>query len=100
LLIPTSVAHKLRPPKDPVGLGQFEGRTIVPMPIAAMDENDSPQSRKHQVGLAWKAADVQPITKALAMKKPSYQHLRRRILAPDRRHHSAADFRPDNVCHR
>jgi hypothetical protein len=66
------------------------------MPEAAVDVDDLPQTREHQVGRAGKIADVKPITVSERMDQATDEHLRHRVFRLHRRHDAGTlGFRKD-----
>ena len=71
----------------------------MPVPEAAVDEDDSAIAREDQVGLAGQFAAVQAITIAEAVKAAADEQFGPGVLAPDAGHHTAAHLRTDHVGH-
>jgi hypothetical protein len=58
----------------------------MPVPEAAVHENDLSSARKHEVRGARQAADVESVPEAERVDESPNDHLGFRILAPDARH--------------
>lgn len=74
-----------------LGLGQSVA-AAMPVPEAAMHEDDLVSARKHQVRRAGQTAHVQPKPEAQRVQRPTNDNLRLCVLATDARHERAASF--------
>ena len=69
---------------------QPEQRAVMPVPEAAMDEDDRTPSRKNDVGFSWQVPAVDAKPEAPAVQQASDQLLGLRVAAADSGHHAAA----------
>ena len=85
--VPLAVPLQLGKPKLLTALGQAPSHgAVVPMPEAAMDENDFAAADEGHVGTARQIAPVFPVAVAKAMGETPDLQLRNRILATDAGH--------------
>ena len=61
--------------------------TIVAVPEAAMDEENSPELGQNQVWTTGQVLDMEAVSKTLAMKMLTHNHLGLSVLAPDTGHY-------------
>lgn len=71
----------------------------MPVPKAAMNEDDSPKFRENDVRLTWQTGNVQSEAEARSVKQAAQHQLGFRVLAPDARHVPAAMFFRNPVRH-
>ena len=64
--------------------------TPVAMPETPVNEHDSLQPRKNEIGTSCKLTNVQAIAISHAVNEPAHDHLRRRVPLRNGRHHPAA----------
>lgn len=68
------------------------GASFMPVPEAAMNEDDSPVFWENDVRLTRQARNMQPETEARSVKQAAQHQLGFRVLAPDAGHVPAAMF--------
>jgi len=71
----------------------------VPVPEAAVHEDDLTTGRKNQVWFSRKFARVQTVSVARSVKEPAHKHFGRRVAAANAGHVEPALFRGEHVCH-
>lgn len=71
---------------------KLEQDTVVAVPEAPMDLDDSAVAGKRQIGLAGQFGHMQSIAEAFRIEPTSYHQFRLCILPSDASHHPAADF--------
>lgn len=69
----------------------------MPVPEAAMNKNADPIAREHKIRPSRKILLMKAVSEALPVQHASYLHFRRRVAAPDARHHARPDFLTDYV---
>ena len=71
----------------------------MPVPEAAMHEDDSAAPRKRQIRASWQILTMQPEAKAQRMQPLAQQHFRLRVLAADAAHIKPPLIRSEDVHH-
>lgn len=88
-----SVLLELRSPELLTRAGHdFTVAAIVPMPEAAVNEDNLLTGRENEVGTSGKRPHVKPITIAEGMDAFTHHHFRFRVLAPNAGHAVLALF--------
>lgn len=72
---------------------------FMPMPEAAVNEDDSFVFGKNNIGLSWKCFIVQLVTETFGVQEPSHEHFGLGILALDAAHVVAAGLRIVHIGH-
>jgi|SRR5579871_4833947 len=88
--VPAPVPCDFWSPVFESGLRHPTEPAFVPVPEAAVDEDDLTLGTEHEVGSPRKVGLVQPIAVSHAMNEPPDQHLRLRILRAHQTHLLAA----------
>jgi hypothetical protein len=98
LAITLPVCFQLRLPKIHTRLRHPVAQAaLVPMPEAAVDEDDLPAWPEAQVRAAWQIAAVQPIAISERINQSAHNQLGLGVLAPDAPHALAALYRCECV---
>jgi hypothetical protein len=71
----------------------------MPVPEAAVDENDCLEPGEDEVRLARKVGHVQTVSESKRVEAAAQQHFGLRVLAPDARHHARTHLGCDYVSH-
>ena len=87
-LVPSRVALQLGGPVVASRRWNAASGAAVHVPEAAVDVDDLPQSREHQIGSAGKRSDVQAVTVSERMHKTSDRQFGSGVLRLDRRHNA------------
>jgi hypothetical protein len=87
-LVPSRVALQLGGPVVAPRRWNAASGAAVHVPEAAVDVDDLPQSREHQIGSAGKRSDVQAVTVSERMHKTSDRQFGSGVLRLDRRHNA------------
>lgn len=91
---------KLRVPEFHVrGRCGGKGTSIMPVPEAALDLDDSMMFGKHYVGPSRQTPSMEPISQAKGMQSTSKHQFGLCVLASDPCHHAGAGFPVDYICH-
>ena len=77
----------------------FEHRATMPVPEAAMHEDDGLVPRKHEIGLARKVFPVQPEAQAQGVQAAPKDHFRFCVAAANAAHIQSPLFGREHVCH-
>lgn len=73
--------------------------TLMPMPVAPVNEHHRAVSRKNEIRGTGQFSVMQPIAQSLTMQKASDQHFGLGILASNAGHHPRPDCRSNHICH-
>lgn len=68
----------------------------MPVPEAAMDEQNKREAGQHNIRLTWQIGTIQPKSVTRGMEPTAHHKLRRRVFAMDPRHKSAPSGRDIN----
>lgn len=99
-MIPLAGFPDFRSPELLPAFWPFKQRTVMPMPKAAVGENNRPISREYKVRLSGQLPGMEKITEASRMQPFSQHDFRPSVLSFYPRHHPAADIRRDDINHR
>ena len=87
-------------PEWGVALGHYKvTAAFVPVPEAAVDEDDGAVLAQHYVGGAGQALDIYAVAVAMGMQVTAHNHLGLGVLALDARHTLVPLFLSHPVCH-
>lgn len=73
--------------------------TIMPVPETAMNQHYSLSFRKNQIRFSGKLAVMQAVAEAERVQRLANNKFRLGVLAPDARHHPAANIGRNNISH-
>ena len=93
ILIPANVAADFFPPEFFIGLWPFKVFTIMLMPEAPVNKNDSSSARENYVWLSRKVFSVKPVSVSVRPQQLPNKSLRFSVLALYSGHIEAASFR-------
>ena len=98
LLIPCNIAFELCLPERHIGLGHSRHlAALVPMPEAAVDEDDRVPLWEHDIGMSGQFGRMQMVAEAQSVEVSAYKHLRLRVLRPNPAHDLASLLWGDGV---
>lgn len=69
------------------------------VPKTAVHEHDSPMPRQYDVGVAGQVFAMEPKAQTAGVEQAPDRHFRRRVPAPDLRHHPRTNFFGDPIDH-